>query len=66
MAMAKPAMSALSRIMDEPGDSSAWSRFRPIAWSQDARQANPTDERTRGEVVMAARPNVINSVEVFK
>jgi hypothetical protein len=64
MAMAKLPIKALSRITDQPGDSSAWSSFRPIASSHDAMQANPTDESTRCEVVMAARPYVINSAEV--
>ena len=64
--MAKPPIKALSRITDHAGDSSAWASFRPIASSQDAMQANPTDERTRGEVVMAARPYAINSAEVGK
>ena len=66
MARATPPSKALSRIIDQPGDASAWPSCRPIALSQNAMQANPTDERTRGEVVRAAKPYAINSVEVFE
>jgi hypothetical protein len=65
MAMAKPPIKALSRITPQRGDSSR-SSLRPFIWSQDAMQANPTDEMTRGEVVIAAKPYAINSVEIFE
>ena len=65
MAMAKPPIKALSRITHQRVDSSK-SSLRPLIWSQDAMQANPTDEMTRGEVVMAAKPYAINSAAIFE